>query len=126
MAHIRSESASTATSYATARSDTGSDYIEKASDGGDPDYYGETEEERTTKKLNQVIMVRLERPTAWSTWLTRFYSNFSKRQHLPSCPQEPNFHKLSVPGASFARASGYVIRLLAMWNLPHQFHDISI
>lgn len=55
MAHIRSESAST---VATARSDTGSDYIEKASDGGEPDFYGETEEERTQKKLNQVIMVR--------------------------------------------------------------------
>ncbi|GME23639.1 autophagy protein atg13 [Neofusicoccum parvum] len=59
MAHIRSESASTATSYATARSDTGSDYIERASDGGEPDYYGGTEEERTVKKLNQVIMFSL-------------------------------------------------------------------
>lgn len=57
MAHIRSESASTATSYATARSDTGSDYMDKASDGGEQDYYGGTEEERTVKKLNQVIMV---------------------------------------------------------------------
>ncbi|KAB2570080.1 Autophagy-related protein 13 [Lasiodiplodia theobromae] len=60
MAHIRSESAST---VATARSDTGSDYIEKASDGGEPDFYGETEEERTQKKLNQVIMQFFKKAT---------------------------------------------------------------
>lgn len=63
MAHTRSESASTATSYATARSDTGSDYIERASDGGEPDYYGGTEEERTVKKLNQVIMQFFKKAT---------------------------------------------------------------
>ncbi|KAL1649492.1 autophagy protein 13 [Diplodia intermedia] len=63
MAHIRSESASTVASHATARSDTGSDYIEKASDGGEPDFYGETEEERTQKKLNQVIMQFFKKAT---------------------------------------------------------------
>lgn len=63
MAHIRSESASTATSYATARSDTGSDYMDKASDGGEQDYYGGTEEERTVKKLNQVIMQFFKKAT---------------------------------------------------------------
>ena len=48
----------TSTASPVARSDTGSDYMEKASDGGEADY-GETDEERTIRKLNQVIMVRV-------------------------------------------------------------------
>ncbi|EKG12816.1 Autophagy-related protein 13 [Macrophomina phaseolina MS6] len=37
--------------------------MEKASDGGEPDYHGETEEERTAKKLNQVIMQFFKKAT---------------------------------------------------------------
>ncbi|KAK8210631.1 autophagy-related protein 13 [Phyllosticta capitalensis] len=51
-AHYRSESASTVTSYQTARSDAGSDYIERGDDVSEAGY----EEEATMRKLGQVIM----------------------------------------------------------------------
>ncbi|KAF2135538.1 uncharacterized protein K452DRAFT_331801 [Aplosporella prunicola CBS 121167] len=52
----------TSTAPPVARSDAGSDYMEKASDGGEPDY-GETDEERTIRKLNQVIMQFFKKAT---------------------------------------------------------------